>query len=69
MGAKISFEGGDGKRLSGSFKVSEGMITVNTPDGRTKTANIEESMLSPETLAKVLLLQMQQEKRQDGVSQ
>jgi hypothetical protein len=43
------------------------MITVTAPDGRTKTAGIEESMLSPEILAKVLLLQLQQEERQDGV--
>ena len=68
MSKKISFEDGDGKRLSGLFNVSGGMITVTAPDGRTKTANIEESMLSPETLAKVLLLQLQQEERQDGVS-
>ena len=32
------------------------MITVTAPDGRTKTVEIEESMLSPETLAKMLLL-------------
>jgi hypothetical protein len=66
---KISFEDPHGKRLSGLFNVSGGMITVTTPDGRTKTAGIEDSMLSPETLAKVLLLQLQQEERQDGVSQ
>ena len=44
------------------------MITVTSPDGRTKTAEIEDSMLSPETLAKVLLLQLQQQERQDGVT-
>jgi hypothetical protein len=36
--------------------------------GRTKTAEIEDSMLGPETLSKVLLLQLQQEERQEGVS-
>jgi hypothetical protein len=66
---KISFEDPNGKRLSGLFNVSAGMITVTAPDGRTRTAGIEESMLSPETLAKVLLLQLQQEERQDCVSQ
>jgi hypothetical protein len=66
---KISFEDPNGKRLSGLFNVSGGMMTVTAPDGRTKTAGIEESMLGPETLAKVLLLQLQQEERQDGVSQ
>ena len=69
MNEKISFEEPNGKRLSGLFNVSGGMITVTAPDGRTKTAGIEESMLSPEILAKVLLLQLQQEERQDGVSQ
>jgi len=65
---KISFTDAVGKRLSGLFNVSGGMITVTAPDGRTK-AGIEESMLSPEILAKVLLLQLQQEERQDGASQ
>ena len=69
MNEKISFEEPNGKRLSGLFNVSGGMITVTAPDGRTKTAGIEESMLSPKILAKVLLLQLQQEERQDGVSQ
>ena len=69
MNEKISFKDPNGKRLSGLFNVSGGMITVTAPDGRTKTAGIEESMLSREILAKVLLLQLQQEERQDGVSQ
>jgi hypothetical protein len=66
---KISFKDPNGKHLSGLLNVSGGRITVTAPDGRTKTAAIEESMLSPEILAKVLLLQLQQEERQDGVSQ
>jgi len=66
---KISFQDPNGKHLSGLFNVSGGMITVTAPDGRTKTAGIADSMLSPETLARVLLLQLQQEERQDGVSQ
>ena len=69
MNEKISFKYPDGKHLSGLFNVSGGMITVTSPDGRTETAGIEDSMLSPATLAKVLLLQLQQEERQDGVSQ
>jgi hypothetical protein len=67
MSEKISFQDRDGKPLSGLFQASHGMITVTSPDGRTKTVEIEDSMLSPETLAKVLLLQLQQEERQDGV--
>jgi hypothetical protein len=66
---KISFKDPNGKHLSGLFDVSGGMITVTGPNGRTKTAGIVDSMLSPETLARVLLLQLQQEERQDGVSQ
>ena len=31
-------------------EVSEGLITVTLPDGRKTTADIEESMLSPEIL-------------------
>ena len=69
MSEKISFQDADGKRISGSFDVTGGLITVSARDGRTKTAEIEDSMLGPETLAKVLLLQLQQEERQDGVSQ
>ena len=67
MNEKNTFKNPNGKRLSALFNVSGGMITATAPDGRTKTAGIEESMLSPEILAKVLLLQLQQEERQDGV--
>jgi hypothetical protein len=34
------------------------MITVTTADGRTTTAEIEDSMLCAETLARMLLLQL-----------
>jgi len=65
---KINLQDADGKRILGSFEVTGGLITVTARDGRTKTAEIEESMLSPEILAKVLLLQLQQEERQEGLS-
>ena len=39
------------------------MITVTASDGRTKTVEIEESMLSPETPARMLLLQLHQAER------
>jgi hypothetical protein len=68
MSEKINFEDPNGRRLLGLFNVSRGMITVTAPDGRMKTAEIEESMLTPETLAKVLILRLQQEERQDGVT-
>ena len=64
MSERISFQDADGKRVSGQFKVSQGMITVTASDGRTKTAEIEDSMLSPETLARMLFLQLHQEGRQ-----
>jgi hypothetical protein len=57
---KISFQDAEGNRVSGRFEVSHGMITVTASDGRTRTVEIEESMLGPETLAKVLLLQLHQ---------
>jgi hypothetical protein len=56
MSETISFRDADGKRISGRSYVSHGMITVTASDGRTKTAEIEESMLSPETLARMLIL-------------
>jgi hypothetical protein len=63
MSENIVFHDADGKRVSGRFDVSDGMITVTARDGRTKTSVIEEGMLSPETLAKMLLLQLHQEGR------
>jgi hypothetical protein len=64
MSEHISFQDVNGKRISGRFEVNQGMITVTAHDGRTMTAEIKESMLSPETLAKTLLLQLHQEGRQ-----
>jgi hypothetical protein len=48
MITKISFQDADGRSVSGQFQMSRGMITVTAVDGRTKTAKIEESMLSPD---------------------
>jgi hypothetical protein len=56
---KISIEVG-GKRISGRFVVKDGMVTVTASDGRTMRGVVEESLLSPETLAKTLLLQLHQ---------
>jgi hypothetical protein len=55
MSEKISFQDANGTEVSGRFEVSHGMITVTAPDGRTKTAEIEEGTLSSETFAKMLL--------------
>jgi hypothetical protein len=63
MNEKFNFQDADGNRVSGHFELSHGMITVTAPDGRTKTAEIDEGMLSPETLARMLLLQLHHEGR------
>ena len=42
---------------SGRFVVKDGMVTVTASDGRT-TKGVIEDKLSPETLAKTLLLQL-----------
>ena len=55
--------------VSGQFEVSEGLITVTLSDGTKTTADIEESMLSPETLARMLLLQMHRAKRLNSNSE
>jgi hypothetical protein len=53
----------NGRRMSGYFEVSHGIITVTASDGRTKTAQAEKSMLSHETLARMLLASLYQEGR------
>jgi hypothetical protein len=58
MSEKISIQDVDGKRISGQYVVKDGMVTVTASDGRTTRGVIEDSMLSPETLAKTLLLQL-----------
>jgi hypothetical protein len=54
---KVSFEEA-GKRVSGRYIVKDGMVIVTAFDGRTTTGVIEDSMLSPEILAKTLLFQL-----------
>jgi hypothetical protein len=66
MTTEITFQDLTGESVSGRFEVSEGLITVTSPDGRKTTADIEESMLSPEILARVLLLQMHRTKQPDA---
>jgi hypothetical protein len=64
MREKVKIRDARGKLVSGSYEVREGMITVTASDGRTKTADVEESLLNTETLARSLLILLQNEKRQ-----
>jgi hypothetical protein len=57
---KISFPSG-GKLVTGSFKVDRRLITVTAPDGRQKAAQLGAS--PPETLARLMLLELEREKR------
>jgi hypothetical protein len=66
MNEKISLQDTNGKRVSGHFEVRRGTITVTASDGRKKTAEIDEAMLSLETHAKSLLLQLH---RESGLSE
>jgi hypothetical protein len=69
VSTKITFQDISGEPVSGRFEVSEGLITVTLSDGTSKTVDIQESMLSPETLAKMFLLQMYLAKRPDSNSE
>ena len=69
MSEEISFQDITGELVSGRFEVSEGLITVTLPDGRKTTADIEESTLSPEILARVLLLQMHRARQPNATNE
>jgi hypothetical protein len=58
MSEKISIQDVDGKPISGRYVLRDGIVIVTASDGRTTRAAIEDSMLSPDTLAKTLLLQL-----------
>jgi hypothetical protein len=58
MSGKISIQDVDGKSIWGHYVLRNGIVIVTASDGRTTRAAIEESMLSPETLARTLLLQL-----------
>src|SRR6202034_885712 len=60
LSEKISFSDASGTSIHGNYELAGGVITVTTADGLSKTADVDNSMLSPETLAKMLLLQRHQ---------
>ena len=62
MPEDIRMQDARGQPLLGSFEVRRGVITVTASDGRTKTANVDEALLNTETLARSLLVLLQNEK-------
>ena len=69
MSEKISFVDTSGRPVSGHFEVGEGLMIVTLSDGTKTSADIQESMLTRETLARMLLLQMHQTKHSDAKSE
>ena len=63
MSEKLSFKLASGNTFLGQVDVKDGIVTVTTGDGRTRSAAIEESMLDAETLAKTLLFQLREDER------
>jgi hypothetical protein len=61
MATEVRFKDANNKPVSRTFEVHDDVVSVSTPDGRVLKANVDDSMLSPETLAKVLLLQLHKE--------
>jgi hypothetical protein len=58
---EIQFRGGKPKKWhSGKMRIEDGLVTVTAPDGRTKSAQLGGS--SPETMAHLLLLDLEREK-------
>jgi hypothetical protein len=65
MSEELNFKVANGATISGRFEVKNGIVTVTTRDGRTRSAAIEESMLGPETLAKTLLFQLHEDEPEE----
>jgi hypothetical protein len=58
---EIQFRGGNPKKWhSGKMRIEGGRVTVTAPDGRTRSAQLSSS--SPETMARLLLLDLEREK-------
>jgi hypothetical protein len=58
MSEKISIQDVDGKPITGRYVLRDGIVIVTASDGRATRGAIEDSMLSPETLARTLLFQL-----------
>jgi hypothetical protein len=66
MGEKISLKETSGKTISGQVEVRDGIVTVTTHDGSAMAAEIAGSMLSPETLARSLVLELSRRRQAAG---
>ena len=58
MSEKLSFKDANGRTISGHFVVSNGIMTVIARNGGTATANLTDSLLTPETLARAIPFQL-----------
>ena len=63
LSEEISISDANGKCIHGNYEIANGAVTVTTAKGLSRTADVDENMLSPETLARMLLLQLH--KRED----
>ena len=63
LSEEISISDANGKCIHGNYEIANGVVTVTTAKGLSRTADVDENMLSPETLARMLLLQLH--KRED----
>jgi hypothetical protein len=58
---RFNFEAATRKKWhSGKTRIEDGLVTVTAPDGRPKSAQLSSS--SPETMARILLLDREREK-------
>ena len=51
-----------GKRISGYYTDEQGILTVDSVDGRTKKTELSESVRDPEYLARQILIELEREK-------
>ena len=58
MSENVSFKLANGETISGRLEVKGGSVTVTASDGRTRAFDMKNSMLSRETIARVLLSQL-----------
>ena len=51
-----------GKQISGSYTDEQGILTVDSADGRTKKTELGEGVRDPEYLARQILIELEREK-------